>query len=70
MPDSFQLVCTLTPHQQNVINRAAWKLAANNLVALNDTINVIAYLRQIAATGMAAQYDNAYVVRVLVPHTS
>lgn len=49
--------------QQNVINRAAWKLAANNLVALNDTINTISYLQQIATTGLAAKYDNAYVVR-------
>lgn len=47
---------------QNVINRAAWKLAANNLVALNDTINAIAYLQKIANTGLAAEYDNAYVV--------
>lgn len=50
---------------QSTLQRAAWKVAATNRVVLNDTLGVIAQLRALQVTGMAADYDNAYMVCVV-----
>lgn len=47
---------------QGTLQRAAWRVANSNRVALNDVLAVIANLRQLQATGLAAEYDNAYMV--------
>lgn len=60
----FQFIaCTVVAHTaQGVQQRAAWKKAANNRVLLQDTVRVIKHLRKLATTGLAAPYDNYFVV--------